>query len=205
MEILELITSKFGDVKNALIEAGHFYVQDDITDQHLTGALLGKQIADEIRAVGVNAITSIFVDDYSNGCLPLSDQDTEVKLQQYDQRGFTPDIVYYEKDMVGQARALSWEMKQDGKVVVFKNGKHFLKEDGTFLSDGVWPGCSLLDAALFCKKHESMPEEGGVCITVLPDTYKTQQQSVKKILNAAGKQIPIINIYYDKEGNLTYE
>ena len=66
---------------------------------------------------------------------------------------------------------------------------------------GATSACAALDAALYIKKNE----DAGICVTVLHTEWKGQQNAVKKVLSALGKDIPILEVYYTDEGEIEIE
>lgn len=217
------------NLSSAYVEMGHFYVDHSYlpnqdTEMHSQGIDFGTYLVDDLKQHGIKVSTMVFIDDlHTTRYFNHQDIPTLVdnRLAEYKSRGFEPDITVYEKSLVDPAKKLMLvllekdaERKNKKKIlqtvpeskVIFM--KHF-DSQGSFdrfhLLNGYGiPTCELLDAALYIEKNKMM-SEGGICMTVLPVSYQNQQYRTKAILKQAGIAIPILDLYFDKEGTLSVD
>jgi hypothetical protein len=177
--------------KSAIVEAGHFYANNPITTEELYGLDIGGQVTQKLQDIGLIIIPCILVDNYN-----APDIYSQQNLSQLAESGYNTDWVFWEREVVPDAEELL-EKLASGNKTKSKKGKTYLKEGFSLLVDdkGTY-SCSLLDAGLYVNKYYL---SGGMCLTILPETFKPQQETTKRILKAAEYNIPIMNIYYGKD------
>ncbi len=176
----------------AVIEAGHFYANQSLTQEQLSGIDVGKTMIKKLNELGFQTIPCILIDNYN--AVDTKSESNLVEIQGYD---YNPKLVLWEKDAVPYSISLLESLKQNDKTKE-KKGNMYLKEGFSILQnkDGKY-SCALLDAGLYVMKFDLY---SGICVTVLPESYKSQQETTKRILKGTGQEIPIINIYYKEDG-----
>jgi hypothetical protein len=192
MKDLEILLQQNNIVhKAAVVEAGHFYANNPITTEELQGLTIGIQATQKLKDMGLVVIPCTLVDNYN-----APDIYSQQNLSQLKNDGYSTDWVFWEKEVVADAEELLGKLS-DGNKIKQKKGKTYLKEGFSLLVDDTGKySCSLLDAGLYVNKFFL---SGGICVTVLPETFKPQQETTKKILKAAAYNIPIMNIYYAQD------
>lgn len=181
----------------ALVEAGHFYADREVGVEQKIGIEVGMAAISALEEMGLEVAPCILVDDYN-----ASDLKTESNLLAIQEMGFIPEVTYREKDSLAKALAIIETLESEGKVKTKKSdGSKNLKNPWLRLVEGNGKlSCAILDAALYVQKHE---EHGGICVTVLPESYKKQQEATRAILATAGYQMPILNVYFNMEGEIS--
>lgn len=202
MSIEQLQTiSKLGQFNAALVEAGHFYADKPFSPEQEIGIKIGIAAIATLNEMGIKSNPCILVDDYN-----AKDQKSPEHLAKAYELGFSPEIIFREKDFVPQAQQMLETLEVTGKTKVrTKTGEKYLKERFIKLTkENGQLTCALLDAALYQDKQSHF---GGVCVTVLPDTqdYRTQQECTKQILKALDLKVPILNVYFDPEGKVSVD
>jgi len=178
---------------SALVEAGHFYANEELTSEHYMSMRIGLRVVDGLKQIGLPSTLCLLIDDYN-----APDVHSETNLAIAKAHGFNPVITFREKDQFLGTLDIFNSLKIRGKAKIRKKtGDWHLKDDGfakIMNADGK-PTCSLLDAALYCHQYTI---GGGICVTVLPDTkvYRLEQLHTKSVLKAAGQKIPILNVYF---------
>ncbi len=187
---------------SALIEGGHLYANEELTDIHYTSTQIALKVSASLREMGLATTLCAFIDDYN-----APDTSATVNLARLEAQGFSPDVVFREKDYQDSAHAILATLVGCNRAKARSStGDWHLKDDSfaKLMTSHGRPTCALLDAALYCHKQATY---GGVCVTVLPDThaYRTQQNNTKTILRAAGKSIPLLNIYFMSQDLLSLD
>jgi len=200
-EILQPITNAgFSSVN---LEAGHFYSDIPLRPIEEQGIKIGVSVAGALNDIGIHVTPIVLVDDFH-----APDTHTTPNLLKMSELGFVPARVFKEAEYVDEAMRIFGDIKDRGKVR-YRSGKnvHSLRAEGNpdLIKANGDQSCSLLDAAVYSVRHREL---GGICLTVLPLTdgsrnYERQQDYVIKILQASGREIPILNVFYNEEGEIT--
>lgn len=186
------------------VEAAHVYTDEVPGIKHQLGAVIGANVCQILQEMGVDVQRMLFVDDFNALSNDLSLEDYEGFIAKH---GFAPDLVVMESTLINSANKLIEQLEESGLTEKNKNGATVLKKGNKKEKDivlrkspvmGSVPACNALDAALYLKKHEA----AGVCVTILDKQWQDQQTSVKKVLKALGKEIPILEVYYSESGDL---
>lgn len=189
------------EFSTALVEAGHIYAGEAPDDEVKMGLQIGVAVKETLKELGMVVGTMLFVDDYNGRG---SGQETlEVIQPVLESTGFLPDSVVFEKDLVPAASQLKYNLPKvksgpKGSFAVHGSEIIYLERQDMF-GDTKYT-CQALDAALYMQKAESAL--GGLLVTVLPASYKDQQNATKALVREAGCQAPILNVYFDKEGKI---
>lgn len=187
-----------------VIEAGHIYMTESVTDRHLKSARIGAYLARSLAAIGYPVSNALFVDNYNEKPTDpeavVSDQTLDVQEYLSKLRGvqFEPGTVLFEADMLPIADEIVSKLEEKEVACIDKRRKntHYLIEGGMYLIEKGRYTCSLLDAALTTKKFEF----GDVVINVLPYYYRPQQKKMKRILGQLGFDTKkVISVLYDRE------
>lgn len=214
--MIELLPTQLGLHLNKLsnvqlrpvcIEAAHIYMDEEPTLRHEIGAMVGARLATIIEEMGFPVERMLFIDDYN-----ASSQDLDIGAyrQLISEHGFASDTLVMESSLVEQADHVIALLEQQGMTEVTKQGATILKKnykkDSTIVlkkspDRGAIPACAALDAALYLRKYE----QSGICITVLHEEWKGQQDGVKKVLQTLGANIPIFEVYYNDVGDVDVE
>lgn len=186
-----------GQYGKALVEAGHFYADNPVGQEHQLGIRVGQAVTSALSELGLEVATCLLVDDYN-----VPDLYSSANVSRYTEWGYVPDHVYRERDLAPEANIILQMLTDRGKVKKQKNGRvHLTVEGYPLLVDAnrsMNPlSCALLDSVLYAKK---LKEHGGLCVTVIPQQFAVQQVVTRKILSAAGFNVPILNVYYDRNG-----
>lgn len=207
-------------VNGAVIEAAHFYTDRVFGSEEMLSAKIGSQICDALTQLSIGPIVPMLFIDNLNVDANVTNH-TSDNTATLAHSGFHPEVTIYEADMVAKAENILAQIikrgqrhiedTQTGKIhkkntfVKIARGGIYLKKDFKELQklDGSYT-CALLDAAAYVEKFNMF---GAVCVTVLPNNsfYSEQQKTTKAILKAAGYDIPILNVYFDQDGKLTFE
>lgn len=203
---LQAITGVYADKQRpkVCVEAAHIYTDEVPGFKHQLGAVIGANVCRILGGMGVDVQRMLFVDDFNAVSNDLS-------LSEYGEfigeHGFTPDIVVMESTLVDDANRLIGQLEEAGLTERNRNGATVLKKNNKRDKDivlvkspimGSIPACNALDAALYLRKFET----AGVCVTILDKQWQDQQNSVKKVLKALGKDIPILEVYYLENGEI---
>jgi hypothetical protein len=205
--------------KTALVEAGHFYANKEVGDEQEVGVQVGQELIGRLSSLGVRAVPALFIDNYN-----ASDPGDMVKRNRavLEGWGWTPGNVLWERQAVGTAMGLIEKLNATENPVTHKplanqwrNGSCHLEwhtprttqhgliydhDDIQLMNREGHLSCPVLDAASHVQRWQTMGQEG-VCVTVLPDTYQQQQWEMQQVLRLSGLQVPIINAFYDRQGN----
>lgn len=177
--------------KAAVVEAGHFYANDQITEEELHGLNIGTEVSKKLQDMGLVVIPCLLVDNYN-----APDIYSDKNLSQLKQEGYPTDWVFWEREVTPDAKELLVKLSETNKIKS-KRGNTYLKEGFSLLVDDKGKySCTILDAGLYINKFYL---SNGICVTVLPEKFKPQQETTKRILKAAGYTIPILNIYYGND------
>lgn len=199
-------TLQYKKVTAVAIEAGHIYADQVPNQEQRNGFAVAREICSRLSANGITPHRIVFIDDYNaerNGfCL-------KDYLQCAIDCEFSPEIAFWESDMVGHAEELLKELEKIGQV---QNGdsqelftvKHSIKlrhANGRLT-------CALLDAAFHLKRFRQF----GCNITVLPARsedgpehgYRHQQRNMRRLLRLLrNDQPPLTTVFFDRERNPT--
>lgn len=191
----------------ACVEAGHIYTDETPSLSHEIGAMVGANFCTELERMGIVVQRMLFVDDYNATSNDLNLADYSSLLSKH---GFAVDRTVMESTLredaekvIARLQASSMaELNRNGAVILKKNQK---REKTIVLqkssSTGGGPACAALDAALYLLKAR----EAGLCVTVLHQQWKDQQEGVKKVLKALGENVPILEVYYSDDGDIEVE
>lgn len=199
------------EFSSSVIEGGHFYVdssQSILNGQDFISATQGIEIVKKLYERNEGNVVWWFIDDFHTEEDHINGKATYDTLSKA-WGEIQPVIVYEaEPELHDEALALVTRIPDDKKLEYKKStvlkgefdsnyGLVKKQKDGSII-----PSCNLLDAALYIRKFTYLKEKGG-CITVLPEEYVKQQRAVLAILDALNQEIPIINVYFDKEGKIS--
>ncbi len=202
--------------QSAIIEAGHFYADKGMSpmgDSDVRHAMMGIDLVSEVlrNIGGKQARLWWFIDEmHQNDHFDRMTQDGLFSSPLYEEmkRRWTlpPDNIVFESEPELQQEALNLVDKIPGEWLInMRKGISLVREGmpnyilckKDSRKKFCDPSCSLLDAALYVRKSE-FTEENGVCITILPEEYRSQQDTTKLILKRTGYNIPILNVYFNK-------
>lgn len=194
--IPEHITKQLVTNQPALVEAGHFYANEAFGPEHKASIALGLHVLKQLDSLGITGIPCLFIDNYNaKGSLELEEANIAIIKDQ----GFVPHEIFHEADMEEKAENLLSQLEQKGKVSYQQsrdikrlkaNPPQVLKEENKL-------NCALLDSAFYIEKFNKYKS---LCITILPERLKSQQHAVKAILKVLEIKIPILDVYFDKQG-----
>ena len=176
------------------VEAAHIYTNETPSDDHFFCAQVGSRVVEAISGNGSSIVKMLFIDDYHPAESIL---DLDAYIGKLERAGFTPDEVMRESSLTESAHRLLESL--NGQTVK-REGKTYLDEPNLFLvgADGTL-GCNLLDAALYLEKFEKFD----FSVTILPETYRSQQNGVRRLLKVLGHEtVPVANVYYNTQGKI---
>jgi hypothetical protein len=171
-----------------IIEAGHIYTNQEVSPKHELGVKIGALLGNFFNALGYETENWLFVDNYNP---QFEEWPQDLDLAGYEtlisHLGFSPDIVKFEKDLVGEAQEKLEYLVQKGIAGEKKGGKIMVFGTSAQLYDPTEDkySCALLDACLYMQKLE----QGSSALTVLPCTdqygnlYNSQQKKTLEILS----------------------
>lgn len=182
--------------RSVCVEAAHIYMNATPNDEHYFSAQVGARLSEELETKDCFVSKMLFIDNYNPG----PDEfvlDVEGYLAHLRQEEFGPNIVTFETALELPARNLLMSLNNN----VYKlEGRIFLNHRNILVMDHERPTCNLLDATLYVAKFSLFE----LSITVLPNSYKTQQASVRRVLRALGyTHLSIINVYFDENRQIT--
>lgn len=189
------------------VEAGHIYTDEVPALKHEVGAIVGSKISKLLEGMGVQVQRMLFVDDYN---VEHNSLDLDAYQSMLSKHGFTPDRLIMESLLLGDAEDVISALEQKSLTEKNKKGAVILKKNCKKENDivlrksperGALPACAAIDTALYLKKHET----AGICVTVLPVEWRGQQDGVRKVLYALGKDLPILEVYYSDDGEIEIE
>lgn len=207
IEILKANLQIIEGSSTACVEAAHIYTDEQPGLEHQMSAVIGTNVSRILEEMGVDVNRMLFVDDFNADSKDLDIHEYESFITKH---GFIPDVVVMETTLVEDAKEIVRVLEGLGLTEVNKNGATILKkkekrEKEVVLkkspSLGSVPACSALDAALYIKKFE----HSGVCVTVLHERWKNQQDSVKRVITALGMEIPVLDVYYSDTGDVSVD
>ena len=212
--MIELLQSQLGLIQSinvgkqrsiAWVEAGHIYADEIPSLSHEVGAIVGAKVSIALENMGILVKKMLFIDDYNAQSNTLDLENNQSLLSEH---GFVADRLIMESSLVSDAEKVIAELEQGSLTEINKHGAVILKKNHKKDKEvvlrkspemGTTPACVALDTALYIKKQE---EEAGICVTVLHSEWKSQQNAVKKVLKALGKDLPILEVYYTDEGDI---
>ena len=196
----------YGEQKSVIVEAGHIYTnqlpnseQDISIDQGVKVLQLGKLL-------GFCMKPWLFIDNYNPQFQNnLSLLDEQAYISSITAKGFIPQKVIYESDLIPQAKEIvDYLLKKEEALPESKTGKVILKKEKILLYNPAEDKyyCSLLDACLYQQKLN----ESEICITILDQSYASQQKGTKTIVSKLGiDSSKIIPFYYHTPCTLSHE
>ncbi len=196
-----------GQTPTICVEAGHIYTDETPSLKHEIGAMVGAKVSSLLEEMGFSVQRMLFIDDYNAVSNDLDIGSYQSLLQGH---GFAPEVTVMESSLTQNAQEIVETLEKQGLTEENRNGTVVLKKGHKREKDivlkkspgmGLVPSCAALDAALYLKKFETV----GVCVTVLHQEWKGQQEGVKKVLNALGKSIPILEVYYTDDGDIEFD
>jgi len=189
-KILDLLKER--QLRSVCVEAAHIYMNEDPNETHDFTAKIGADIANAIEKHGGVVSRHLFIDNFNPG--PESFKlDVNKYISRLNGNNFSPQVVTFETDLELPAKNILYAL--NGKIDRFGEDV-FLKEKGVKLISGGRPTCNLLDASLYVAKLSMFQ----LAITVLPLSWKNQQNKVRRILNELGYvRLPIINVFVNCE------
>lgn len=189
----------------ACVEAGHIYTDEIPSRRHEIGAIVGKNVSSVLEGMGIRVQRMLFVDDYN---AQSQDLDISGYKSSISRHGFVPDQLIFESSLTKEAEKVIAALEEQNLTQADRNGTIILKKDRkgeqTVVlrkspKKGATPACAALDAALYLKKSA----QADMCVTVLHSEWKDQQDKVKKVLKALGKDnTPILEVYYTDDGEI---
>lgn len=179
--------------RSVCVEAAHIYMDEDPGATHDSAAQIGARIATEVEKHGSIVARQLFIDNFNP-----NPEEFKLNIDEYISRlrksGFDPKIVTFESTLALPARNILHALNG----LTYRHEKDvFLTEKRIKLISCDRPTCSLLDATLYVAKLSMFD----LIITVLPHEFREQQKKVMRVLGALGyTRLPIVNVFYDKEG-----
>ncbi len=199
-EIL-LATEKL-QLKKAVVECGHFYTGKPFDEGQEFGVGIGLNIAQQLEVAGLTVEKWLFVDDFHGAATEYS-----AEIGQLANWSFEPNKIVSEAEQTGLALVLHDLLRLRGVIEPgqidlpwWQGGVRLIYNHSQYTN----PSCELIDASLYIEKLG--PNKDRLCVTVLPDFYKEQQEKTRKILRAYGLFKPLIMvIYFDVESGILTE
>ncbi len=199
----KLLTNLKG--KKVIVEAAHIYTNEEQSLEHAISASIGGAVGYYLTTQGIENAPWLFVDNY-NPTFEGKPSLFEVKdyIQSLIPYGFYPQKVVYEADLVVMALDLLQDLIAKGQTWTNrKTGKVMLKDANVLLYDPAQNHlkCSLMDACLYMMKRE----EADAFVTILQQSYESQQQGTKRVLEKVGFDTTVIvPAYYTFTGGLQH-
>jgi|SRR3989344_3949917 len=210
------IESKLGHIQSlvsgmerpaVIVEAAHIYTDEEPTIKHAMGAEIGGKVASFFTQMGIDVQRMLFVDDFN-----AHNQDLDLPSYQrmISERGFSPDLLVMESTLEEEADSIVRSLQDNGHTEINKHGAVILKKPYKRAKEivlkkspgrGETAACAALDAALYIRKNE----RAGISVTILHEEWREQQEDVRRVLEALGVDIPVLEIYYDDEGEVEVE
>lgn len=180
--------------KYALVEAGHFYGDKPLNSEQQLGVMVGQTVINALTDMGLQVTPCLLIDDYN-----APDIYGVENLEALKEKGFVPSVIYRERSMIPRANSILSQLEIANKTKIRRGAKYFKDGFKILVSEQGKYSCALLDAALYAEKYQDF---GGVCVTILPDTYtyRIQQQTTKSILKGCDVVVPILNVYFKQDG-----
>lgn len=188
-----------------LIEAGHFYEVNGPTKASVVGWKIGQILTNTIN----DARLALFIDDYhtEQNFLEKGDYTLNASKNIGKTMKNEADVIFYENDFYkkskqriiqlldnSQVKLKRGQVSKSGIRLATINNKDLSLDKATFT-----PTCTLLDFMLLEEKSKIAPHQ----TIVLPETYRHQQEGLKKILGsiAIDNLVSYSNHYFNLEGN----
>jgi len=213
MNVTESIVGiiKESTAQSVLVEAAHVYGYQTLEEMHLHGAQIGAKVVSLVNDLGLAAKAMLFVDDYNWHQQPSPKsyiQNPETFHNAYLEKGFKIDTFAHEAILAAQAEAWVTSYIAEGIFKVNKKGVFLpLGHDGILwivkknhLNEAKFT-CEALDALCYINKSKL----ADLLITVLPVHYTKQQDRTKLLLKKLGYRLPILNIYFEENGDLNLD
>lgn len=183
-----------------IVEAAHFYAEGGLDPLALLGAQLAIGLVNEMTGWGARVEHMLFVDDI--GC-KQREPDISHELASLGAIGYNPTQIVYESSLVVDGESLIGQLVQSDKTkehsgrLKLKNGFFPIRGKA---GNSNSPSCEVLDSVLYIRKLQSA--QGAV--TILPESYYTQQDKTRKVLQSAGVMTPnVLLVCYDQSGEIT--
>ncbi len=168
-----------------IVEAGHIYVDEIPTIEHIQGLKAGAQLSSLLKEYGFQVENWLFIDNYNP---QLEKKNWVLNLEEYKdialKNEFSIDNLVMEQEMVSKAEENMKSMHE--KYFIDKKGSlHMLSKKSKYGKPVLYNGdkdqfaCVMLDASLYVEKLK----QGDIAITVLPDKYAKQQSESMLIAN----------------------
>lgn len=188
-----------------IVEAGHYYKVNGPTTLSLQGWAIGQELAGELP----HARLALFVDDYHPVQDYLHPNDSLLSETSANQAAVQlqteADHVFFEAKLADAAAQEALELLDNRLIKLRKGvltaaGVRLGTAAGTGLTE-LKPTCVFLDYLLLAQKTKLGPDQ----ITVLPDSYASQQAQLTAVLGKLS--IPGLQsyqtMYYNNGGLLT--
>lgn len=194
-----------------------------VGSQILQGIRVAQGIISEFERTGLTVGRSLFVDDtalmsYWQGKADQGMIETRVigvTTQQIMDSGYKPHLEFRESKLEEPARELvaviQKRVKESDEYVLSSDGRKIkYKESGKTQSivllgkdndpyDPDYPSCDVLDVVLYRERLRLAP----TVATVLPESYKPQQERVKKLFEILGEEPSVVVVYFSEEGAIS--
>ncbi|MDO8582936.1 MAG: hypothetical protein Q7R51_00210 [bacterium] len=186
----------------------------------ITGTKISKKIASTLQMKGFSIRRSVFFDDVEFERANQARASRTFAIINHlnvidhaiEDSGWEAEKTYYEsryeypaKDLIARIKGAakdspSIRISADGKRVLYyeDNKRKSIKLLGKD-RDQDYPSCEVLDACVYEDKLS-----GGVdaAITVLPESYRDQQNRVKKLFEIIGKVPPVLTVFFKPDGKI---
>jgi len=210
------------DTNHIIIEAAHFYAGDDISQKELLLELqesikIAKNSITILEKKGFFIERSLFIDDTEwadiwkgeKRKIHLESKSINGVRQAIVNEGYIPTFDFIESHFEHPAKNLAidllhlaskseqFEIVEEQRILIEKITGKKIKLFGK--NDNLdYPSCELLDLCVYQEKLFL----SDVTITILPISYKAQQEKVKKLFLFLKKEPPIIVIYFSTDGSI---
>jgi len=181
--------------KKVIVEASHIYTDHTPGKEHEIGAKIASVMDGFLSWPDYVVENWLFIDDLLDHNPEGKSFDLVGYLEFLEGFGFIPDKIVHESDLISDAEKHFSKLEYFHLITKGKDGV-YLKDGNKTLKEGEKFSCSLLDACFYLKKLKC----ADFTITILPESYKDQQSSTKKILKSLGKNTsPILNVFYTED------
>ncbi|MBI5123019.1 hypothetical protein HZA75_04125 [Candidatus Roizmanbacteria bacterium] len=203
-----------------LIEAAHFYAGDidTLSSELVQGVQLANKLIKILNNKGYTTESSLFIDDtalaaYWNGenkRIIFESRSIRVIQEQIMDAGYAPAFHFIESHFEKPARMLAeqvvkivkkhkqYQLSEDGRKIIDKESDKRIKLFGKN-GNSSYPSCEMLDLCLYQEKLLL----ADIAITILPKSYKSQQEKVKKLSALLQLQPAVIVVYFSEDGKVS--
>lgn len=218
--VAQSIFAKLNTIEGCVpvLEACHFYARHELSQDELnelrSHAVVSSDLIKSMQNFGQNVQSALFIDDLNivNGHQISSDSNQNMinLIELLHTNGYHFDHTYFESAMIngastiiselllkgaaqkhGQLGFMNWQADQDQRVSLLKS-----------TSEETIPTCAVLDTTCYLEKAKQYGETS-VHITLLPASFKSEQDDCMKILKEIDEKVKIINIYIEEDGSFT--